>query len=127
MKQQQRFMLALAASAAILRIWLYFFPPRKPPQNADANANANVQQSASPSASPTAQVAAATPAPAPATASPEATPETVPQRKLHIVTPLYKATFDTRGAVVTSWVLTKIKRSDGTLKDVYGASSTKTN
>ena len=120
-------MLALVASAAILLIWLYFFPPPKQPQNADANANANVQQSASPSASPTAQVAAATPAPAPATASPEATPETVPQRKLHIVTPLYKATFDTRGAVVTSWVLTKIKRSDGTLKDVYGASSTKTN
>ena len=116
-------MLALAASAAILLGWLYFFPPPKQPQNANANANANAnsQQLASPSASPTAQVASATPVPAPA-ASPEATPETVPQRKLHIVTPLYEATFDTRGAVVTSWILTKIKRSDGTLKNVYGAS-----
>jgi YidC/Oxa1 family membrane protein insertase len=125
MKQQQRFMLALAASAAILLGWLYFFPPPKQPQNANANANANGQQSASPSASPTAQVATATPAPS--APSPEATPETVAQRKLRIVTPLYQATFDTRGAVVTSWILTKIKRSDGTLKDVYGASSTKNN
>jgi hypothetical protein len=51
----------------------------------------------------------------------------VPQRKLTIVTPLYQVTFDTRGAVATSWILTKIKHPDGTFKDVYGASSTRNN
>src|SRR5690242_7608149 len=109
MKSQQRFLLALVASAAVLILWNYLFPPVKPPQpNANANANANVQQSASPapsSAAPAAATATATPTPALANASPTPTPETVPQRKLRIVTPLYEATFDTRGAVATSWIL----------------------
>src|SRR6185503_286739 len=123
MKQQQRFILALVASAAILIISNWVFPPPKPPQDANANANANIQQSASPSASPTAQaVATATPAPVQASASPAPTPETVPQRKLRIVTPLYKATLDTRGAVATSWILTKNKNTG---RGIYGASSTK--
>ena len=123
MKNQQRFILALVASAAILVIWNWVFPPPKPPQNANANANANVQQSGSPSASPTAQaVATATPAPVQASASPAPTPETVPQRKLRIVTPLYEATLDTRGAVATSWILTKNKNTG---RAIHGASSTK--
>jgi len=131
MKQQQRFLLALVASAAVLILWNYLFPPVKPPQpNANANANANVQQSASPAPSSTAQAAAtatATPTPALANASPTPTPETVPQRKLRLVTPLYEATFDTRGAVATSWILKKVKKSDGSLRDVYATSSTKNN
>ena len=119
-------MLALVASAAILLIFNFLSP--RPPQNANANVNADGQQSGSPSASPTAQVAAtATPAPAQATASPESAADTMPQRKLTIVTPLYEVTFDTRGAVATSWILTKIRHPDGTLKDVYGASSTRNN
>jgi YidC/Oxa1 family membrane protein insertase len=122
MKQQQRFLLALVASAAILILWNYVFPPPKPPQN--ANANANVQQGASPSASPSAQaLATAIPAPVQATASPEPAPETAPERKLRIITPLYEATFDTRGAVVTSWI---IKKNKITGRDLYGAGSTKT-
>jgi len=115
MKQQHRFLLALVASAAVLILWNYFFPPPKPPQP-NANANANVKQAASPSASPTAQaLATVTPTPAQASASPApaATPD-LPQRKLRIVTPLYEATFDTHGAVATSWILRKIKRPDGT-------------
>jgi YidC/Oxa1 family membrane protein insertase len=128
MKQQQRFILALVASAAILIVWNYVFPPARSPQNANVNANANVQQSASPSASPSAlALATATPAPAQATGSPAPTPETIPERKLKIVTPLYEAIFDTRGAVATSWILRKTKLPDGTLKDVYGNSSTKDN
>src|SRR5256885_3405252 len=127
MKQQQRFILALVASAAVLILWNYLFPPPKPPQP-NANANANVQQTASPSASPTAQaLATATPAPVQASSSPPPTPDSVPQRKLRIVTPLYQATFDTRGAVATSWILKKIKKTDGTLRDVYAASSTRNN
>src|SRR5215471_1732414 len=124
MKQQQRFIFALVASAAILIAWNYIFPPPKPAPN--ANANANVEQSASPAASPTAE-AVATATPAVATASPQPTPETVPQRKLRIVTPLYEATIDTRGAVATSWILRKIKTPDGNLRDVYGSASTKNN
>jgi YidC/Oxa1 family membrane protein insertase len=119
----------LVASAAILVIWNYISPPR-PPQNANANANANAngQPPGSPAASPTAQaLASATPTPSQTTASAEPSPETVPQRKVRIVTPLYEVTLDTRGAVATSWILTKIKHPDGSLKDVYGASSTRNN
>ncbi|HYW72736.1 MAG TPA: membrane protein insertase YidC [Pyrinomonadaceae bacterium] len=120
MKQQQRFIIALVASAAILIIWNYISPPPKQPQN--ANANANVQQSASPSASPSVQaVTTATPAPATTPAQPAV--ETAPQRKLKIVTPLYQATLDTRGAVVTSWIIKK-NRNNG--HDVYAGNSTKT-
>ncbi|HBB98112.1 MAG TPA: hypothetical protein DC054_22235 [Blastocatellia bacterium] len=124
MKQQQRFILALVASAAVLILWNYLFPPPKPAQP-NVNANANVQQAASPSASPTAQaVATATPAPAQAAASPAPTPDSMPQRKLRIVTPLYEATFDTRGAVATSWI---IKKNKNTGRDLHAASSTKNN
>src|SRR3989442_8235968 len=124
MKQQQRFILALVASAAVLFLWNYLFPPPKPPQP-NANANANVQQAASPAASPTAQaLATATPAPARASSSPAPTPDSVPQRKLRIVTPLYETTFDTRGAVATSWI---IKKNKNTGRDLYAASSTRNN
>jgi len=127
MKQQHRFLLALVASAAILILWNIFFPPPKPPQP-NANANANVQPAGSPSASPSAQaLATATPTPAQAAANPSPVSDNTPQRKLRIVTPLYEATFDTRGAVASSWILTKVRKSDGTLKDVYAASSTKNN
>jgi YidC/Oxa1 family membrane protein insertase len=126
MKQQHRFILALVASAAVLLLWNYVFPPPKPPQPApNANANANVQAGApSPSAQPSATLTP-TPTPTQASASPAPTPDNVPQRKLRIVTPLYEATFDTHGAVATSWILRKVKKSDGTLRDVYGASSTR--
>jgi YidC/Oxa1 family membrane protein insertase len=127
MKQQHRFLIALVASAAVLILWNIFFPPPKPPQP-DANANANVQQAASPSASPSAQASVSvTPTPAQAATSPTPTPNDMPQRKLRIVTPLYEVTFDTRGAVATSWILRKVRKPDGTLKDVYAASSTKNN
>ena len=129
MKQQHRFLIALVASAAVLILWNVFFPPPKPPQP-DANANANVQQAASPSASasPSAQaVATVTPTPAQAAAGPSPTPDNIQQRKLRIVTPLYEVTFDTRGAIATSWILRKVKKTDGTLKDVYAVSSTKNN
>jgi YidC/Oxa1 family membrane protein insertase len=123
MKQQQRFILALVASAAILIVWNYVFPPTKQPQNANANANANVQQSASPAGSPSAQaVATPTPANLPATVSTQPPVETIPQRKLKIVTPLYQTTLDTRGAVATSWIVLKNKANG---HDIYAANSTK--
>ena len=124
MKQQQRFIIALVASAAVLILWNYVFPPVKPPQPAP-NANQQAAQSSpQPTSQPTAQTTPnATPASA-ASQSPTPAPDNVPQRKLRIVTPLYEATFDTRGAVATSWI---IKKNKNTGRDLYAASSTKNN
>lgn len=127
MQQQQRFIMALVASAAVLILWNVFFPPVKPPQ---PNANANNQPVAQGSPQPTSSKAASTtPTPAPAGQSPAPTPgaapDSVPQRKLRIVTPLYEATFDTRGAVAISWIVKKVRRSDGTWRELHAASSTK--
>jgi len=128
MKQQQRFIVALVASAAVLIIWNVLFPVKPPPPDPNANANANVAQASSPAPSPTGQAAAtatATPATqAQANSSPAPTPETMPQRKLRIVTPLYEATFDTRGAVATSWIIKKNKNNG---RDILAANSTKAN
>lgn len=129
MQQQQRFIVALVASAAVLILWNVLFPPVKPPQ---PNANANNQPVAQSSPQPTSQTAASTtPTPAQSAQSPApsnaATPDKVPQRKLRVTTPLYEATFDTRGAVATSWILKKARKSDGTWRELYSASSTKNN
>ena len=127
MKQQQRFILALVASAAVLIIWNYLSPPVKPPQpNANQPvAQASPQASAQSSPQATAQPSpTATPALAQAAASPAPTPDNVPQRKITVVTPLYEATFDTRGAVATSWIITKNKNTD---RAIHASGSTKNN
>ncbi|HMG75660.1 MAG TPA: membrane protein insertase YidC [Pyrinomonadaceae bacterium] len=131
MQQQQRFIVALVASAAVLILWNVLFPPVKPPQP-NANANANNQAVAQSSPQPTSQATASTtPPPAQAAQSPAPspgpTPDHVPQRKLHITTPLYEVTFDTRGAVATSWIVKKVRRSDGSWRELYSAGSTKNN
>lgn len=133
MQQQQRFIVALVASAAVLILWNVLFPPVKPPQP-NANASANNQPVAQSSAQPTAQATASTtppPALASATQTPALSPTTatdsVPQRKLRITTPLYEVSFDTRGAVASSWIVKKVKRSDGTWRDLYSIGSTKNN
>jgi YidC/Oxa1 family membrane protein insertase len=129
MQQQSRFIVALAASAAVLILWNIFFI--KPPQP-NANVNANDQPAAKGSPQPTSQAttqpaASVTPTPTTAAQSPAPTPDNVPQRKVRIVTPLYEATFDTRGAVATSWILRRVKRSDGSWRELYSAGSTKAN
>src|SRR5262249_6876286 len=63
---------------------------------------------------------AATPTPTPATPAPGA--DNTPPRKVKVVTPLYEVTFDTRGAVATSWI---IKTNKNTGKPVYAAASTR--
>src|SRR3981081_499959 len=135
MQQQQRFIVALVASAAVLILWNVLFPPVKPPQP-NANANANSQaiapnspqppQPATASTTPASARAAQSPAPSPG-ASPAPTPDNVQQRKLRVTTPLYDATFDTRGAVATSWIVKKVRRSDGSWRELYSAGSTKNN
>jgi YidC/Oxa1 family membrane protein insertase len=128
MQQQQRFIAALVASAAVLILWNYLYPPAPPPQ---PNANTNqqlAQSSPHPTPEPTAQpTTSATPTPAPVAQVPAPTPDNAPQRKLRVVTPLYEATFDTRGAVVTSWIVKRVKRSDGSWRELYAANSTKSN
>src|SRR6266487_4041430 len=121
MQQQQRFILALVASAAVLILWNYLYPPVKPPQ---PNVNANNQQTAQASPQPTSQT---TPTPQPVQAAsqvPAPAPDTSPQRKIRLVTPLYEATFDSRGAVATSWI---VKKNNNTGRDNYAASSNKSN
>jgi YidC/Oxa1 family membrane protein insertase len=119
MQQQYRFILALVVSAAILVAWNYLFPPPKPPQ---VNPNANSQPvvaSPQPSAQPT-----AAPSGQPGTQRETISADNNSHRKLRIVTPLYEATFDSRGAVATSWIIKK-NRSNG--QELYAASSTKNN
>src|ERR1700682_1127708 len=133
MQQQQRFIVALVASAAVLILWNVLFPPVKPSQqNANATTPAVAQSSPQPISPATASTtatpvqAAQSPAPSPG-ASPAPTPDNVPPRKLRVTTPLYDATFDTRGAVATSWIVKKVRRSDGTWRELYSAGSTKNN
>jgi len=131
--QQKRFIVALVASAAVLILWNVFFPPPKaPPPDPNANNQPAAQSSPQPTSAATPQpTASATPTPAQAGQSPSptpaATPDNVQQRKLRIVTPLYEATFDTRGAVATSWIVKKVRRSDGSWRELHSGSSTKTN
>jgi len=125
MKQQQRFMLALAASAVVLIAWTYIFPPAKPPQPDPKNQQA-AQTTPQPTEQATAQPAAtATPAPVQASASPTPAVDNTPPRKLRVVTPIYEATFDSRGAVASSWIISRVKRSDGGWRELHSASSTK--
>src|SRR5205814_4951747 len=121
MKQQQRFIIALVASAAVLILWNYVFPPPKPqPPNANVNANANASPSNSPIASATGQPQAIAKPNSPGASTPVPAADNVPERKLRIVTPLYDATFDTRGGIATSWIIKKNKKNG---RDVYAAGS----
>jgi YidC/Oxa1 family membrane protein insertase len=116
--QQQRFVLALVISAAILLGWGYLFPVKPPIQN-NAN-NSTVEQPA----------AATQPAPATPVSSSQQTAsqtetnlpssDTTPQRTLTIKTPLYDVKFDSRGAVPVSWIIKKNKDSGRSLYSVAG-------
>ncbi len=113
--QQKRFVLALLISTVILFGWNYFFPAKPPtPENPAATA----EQKPSPTepqaaTSPTVQQSPQSPPTNP-------TPDSVPQRQIVISTPLYDATFDTRGAVATSWIIKQNKETGGPLYSVGG-------
>ena len=116
--RQERFIIALVISAAILMGWTYFFPVKPPPQP-----NANTAATQQPAASPQPTIEpAATPAPATAAATP--TQDNTPHRTLHVETPLYKVTLDSQGAVATSWI---IQKNRDTGKSLFSAASTKDN
>lgn len=101
--EQKRFLAAIIISAAILFAWQYFFSPPQPEQPAGV---ANTVQPQNTSAPPSA------PAQAPDEAREAANtqvPDDVPQRRLVVETPLYRVTFDSHGAVPTSWIVKKNK------------------
>lgn len=87
--------------------WTYFFAPKKPAADANnaavADANTNT---AAPAPAQTQQPQTA-PQPAPSEPAPVQTADATPQRKLTIKSQLYEVTFDSKGAVPTSWVLLK--------------------
>jgi YidC/Oxa1 family membrane protein insertase len=100
--QQQRFVLALVISAAILLGWSYLFPTPSPKQNNANNAATPQQQTTAP---PSPQATATASEQPPQTEGVPSTPDTTPQRTVKITSPLYEVKLDTRGAVATSWVL----------------------
>jgi YidC/Oxa1 family membrane protein insertase len=124
--RQERFLIALVISAAILMGWTYLFPV-KTPQPANSNTAgsqpaASPQPTGQPAATPSQTAVAQTPAQPVVTQTP--TPDAVPHRRVHIETPLYKVTLDSQGAVATSWI---IQKNRNTGKDLFSAASSKTN
>ena len=112
--QQKRLVLALLISTAVLFGWNYLFPvkaPQKPPVTSSSPApTGNSTPSAPATATPVAQ------------ATPSSSPEAVRQRAIVVKTPLYHARFDTRGAVVVSWILKKNKENN---QPLYSAGADK--
>ncbi|HET9527233.1 MAG TPA: membrane protein insertase YidC [Pyrinomonadaceae bacterium] len=114
----KRLLLALVLSSAILLLWSYFFPPVKPPQTAQPGASPSptAQASVSPETQTQAVNASPTAAPPPQVANIPA----APKRTITIITPLYKAVFDTQGAEPVSWIIIKNRNSQAPIFSVKG-------
>ncbi|QQS31807.1 MAG: membrane protein insertase YidC [Acidobacteriota bacterium] len=97
---QSRFLLAAILSMAVLFIWSYFFAPKPvPPDNTNTAANTAATQPAPTEA----------PSPTPPAESAAVEPDTLPARSVKISSPLYEVTFDSKGALATSWIIKKNK------------------
>ncbi|HYJ91123.1 MAG TPA: membrane protein insertase YidC, partial [Pyrinomonadaceae bacterium] len=120
---QSRFLIAAVLSMIVLFGWSYFYAPKKPAAD-DANSNTAAVNSSTPSnAQPQSTVAQVPAAPQqPATG----TPDTTPNRTITIKAPLYEVKLDSRGAVVTSWIILRNK-SPKEDKPVHGDGSTDAN
>ena len=110
--QTKRLVLALLISTAVLFGWNYLFPaPQRPnPGNPASPAQTNSASQATPTPAVT----------APQVLPPPSSTETVRQRAILVKTPLYEAKFDTRGAVVVSWILKKNKENGRPLYSAGG-------
>jgi YidC/Oxa1 family membrane protein insertase len=114
---QSRFLLAAILSMAVLFIWSYFYAPKPvPPDNTNTAANTAATQPAP----------AEAPSPTPAAGSAAVEPDTLPARKITISSPLYEVTFDSKGALATSWIIKKNKSPMGEFA-VYADGSTPDN
>ena len=112
--QQKRLLLASAISLAILIVWSYLLPVKPP------------EQTATPIATPSPQATVNNPqAVVTSSPSPENSPvvqQQNPERSLIVKTPLYEATFESRGAEPVSWI---IKQNRESQNDIYSAASTR--
>jgi YidC/Oxa1 family membrane protein insertase len=120
-QNQSRFFLAIAVSLGILFLWTYLFPPPKPVNNANTE-TANVSSQQNTAATP---AVSGQPQQQP-TQVQNQTPDNTPNRLLTVKTPFYEAKFDSRGAVVTSWILKQNKVGDDA-RPLYSISSTPDN
>jgi YidC/Oxa1 family membrane protein insertase len=127
MQQQQRFVLFLIISAALVFGWSYLFPPSQTPQpnkTSDSNvkrANQNLTQPSSSSTQPSTVDNSQTQNEATVA---QLTPNNTPPRTLTITTPLYRVRVSSRGAVATSWI---VKKNKDTERDLHSAGGTKQN
>ncbi|MFN2529997.1 MAG: membrane protein insertase YidC [Pyrinomonadaceae bacterium] len=108
--QQQRLILALVISTAILILWSYFYPV-KSPQPTPPSATPPAETTATGAAASTTPTAQATPAPV---------ANAAPRRTLLIKTPLYEAKFDSLGAEPISWIIKKNRNSGRDIFSVAG-------
>jgi len=97
---QFRFLIAATLSMAVLFGWTYFFPTKKIEQT-----NSNTAQVVADNATtPVPQIQQNQPV---QLQNPAVASDTLPNRQITIKTPLYQVTFDSKGALATSWVLLK--------------------
>jgi YidC/Oxa1 family membrane protein insertase len=130
--RQQRFVLALVISAAILLVWSYLFPAPSPKQNNANSAATPEQQQQQTASSPSPQATANTNATAsgqpPQAEAVPSTPDTTPQRTIKITSPLYEVKLDSHGAVATSWLLKSLPADNNKPgRPLYTVASTKNN
>src|SRR5712691_7976677 len=104
--QQKRLILALLISTAILFLWSYLVPVKTPQQIRSPSSTVSPQETVT--APPAAENR---PSPSKETSVAASSVEETPRRTLVVRTPLYQATFDSRGAGVISWIIRKNKDS----------------
>jgi YidC/Oxa1 family membrane protein insertase len=111
MQQQQRFVLFLVISAALIFGWSYLFPPQNPQPNKtnDSSAQQTNQNLAQPSSTAPQSTPAANSQTQTETTAAQLTPDNTPPRTLTITTPLYQVKMSSRGAVAMSWIVKKTR------------------
>jgi YidC/Oxa1 family membrane protein insertase len=113
--QPKRLVLALLISTTILIGWQFLFPiPIKPPQQANQPSASPGPQAAKSAQTPTTGQSNTTSVTPSAPASTGAA--LVPRRTITVQTSLYKAKFDSQGAIVTGWILRKNKENNRELQ-----------
>lgn len=115
--EQKRLVIWVLFSAVILLAWSFFFPSTKPQQQQQTDAGANqTQQTVAPTINqqPTPNSATQSQQTSSNAEEPQAS---FPQRTVTIVTPLYEAKFESKGAIPVSWI---IKKNKDTERPIYG-------
>lgn len=111
--EQKRFLLAIMLSGLILLTW-QILTRRYFPAPVQQTSQQQSPQSIPPPPSPvTAEIQSSLP--------PVAVVEFAPSRQITIETPLYKVTFDSRGAVAKSWVIKTNKKNGREVYSVAGS------